>query len=677
MWLGNLGAYSLQLLVLVGVAGVLPVALRLRLPRALLTYWQLTLAACLLLPALEPWRHEQVASVTSAAPVVVVTGAHPAAPAPRPFPARQAVAVTLAAGFAARLLWLAIGLGRLGAYRRRARPLETLPEPLAEMQDRLGVYPEVRVSEEVRSPVTFGLRRPVLLLPSRFLEMEAGPQTAIACHELMHVRRRDWAWTIFEELVRAVLWFHPAIWWLLGRIQLAREQVVDAEVIELTQARRHYLEALLEVANVPRPAVAALAPLFLRKRHFAQRVALILKEVSMSRLRLILSLTVMAAGVALASGLAARAFPLEGAPEFVASEDTTGGGSGQEASPPTTAQKIRVGGSAQQKKLIHQVPPVYPPLAKQARIQGTVRLTAIIGKDGTVQDVQLVSGHPLLVPAAMEAVRQWRYEPTLLNGEPVEVITQIDVNFTLSGAGPGEAVATAAGVVSEAPAARPFASIGPEKGVRRIQVPAADQEEKLIYKAGPVYPPLAQQAGVRGTVTCRILIAADGAVKAVQPARGHPLLIPPVIEAVKQYRYRSTTVDGQPAEVVTEVEVKVPAGELPAAAAVPDVESPGDVYKVGPGVTSPKLIRKTEPQYTEEARDAKLEGTVILTVEVWPDGKIHNAQVKKGLGKGLEEKALEAVEQWEFRPATKDGQPVKVRATIETNFRLMDNPPAK
>jgi protein TonB len=95
-------------------------------------------------------------------------------------------------------------------------------------------------------------------------------------------------------------------------------------------------------------------------------------------------------------------------------------------------QRIKVGGNVQQANLIRKVTPVYPPLAKQARIQGTVRFTAIISRDGTIQNLQLVSGHPLLVPAAQEAVKQWVYRPTLLNGEPVEVITQIDVNFTLS-----------------------------------------------------------------------------------------------------------------------------------------------------------------------------------------------------------------------------------------------------
>jgi protein TonB len=95
-------------------------------------------------------------------------------------------------------------------------------------------------------------------------------------------------------------------------------------------------------------------------------------------------------------------------------------------------ERIRVGGGVQSYNLINRVIPLYPPLAKQARIQGTVRFTALIGADGSVVSLQLVSGHPLLVEAAKDAVAQWQYKPTLLNGSPAEVITQIDVNFTLS-----------------------------------------------------------------------------------------------------------------------------------------------------------------------------------------------------------------------------------------------------
>ncbi|MGE5489112.1 MAG: energy transducer TonB [bacterium] len=102
------------------------------------------------------------------------------------------------------------------------------------------------------------------------------------------------------------------------------------------------------------------------------------------------------------------------------------------AEKPKVVQRIRIGGNVQQAKLVRQVKPAYPPLAKQARIQGVVRFTAIIARDGTISNLQLVSGHPLLVPAAQAAVSQWVYQPTLLNGEPVEVITQIDVDFKLS-----------------------------------------------------------------------------------------------------------------------------------------------------------------------------------------------------------------------------------------------------
>ncbi len=108
------------------------------------------------------------------------------------------------------------------------------------------------------------------------------------------------------------------------------------------------------------------------------------------------------------------------------------GGVGSGPAPPKEPLKrIRVGGQVQQANLISQIKPIYPQLARQARISGTVRLQAVIAKDGTVQELQVLSGHPLLVQAALDAVRQWRYKPTLLNNEPVDVITTVDVNFVL------------------------------------------------------------------------------------------------------------------------------------------------------------------------------------------------------------------------------------------------------
>jgi len=105
----------------------------------------------------------------------------------------------------------------------------------------------------------------------------------------------------------------------------------------------------------------------------------------------------------------------------------------KESAPPATGgpQRIRVGSGVQAANLVTKVDPIYPPLAEQARIQGVVRFSVTIGKDGRPANIQLVSGHPLLVNAAKDALQQWIYKPTLLNGEPVEVLTKADVHFTL------------------------------------------------------------------------------------------------------------------------------------------------------------------------------------------------------------------------------------------------------
>jgi protein TonB len=98
-----------------------------------------------------------------------------------------------------------------------------------------------------------------------------------------------------------------------------------------------------------------------------------------------------------------------------------------------TPKRITVSQGVTTGLLVRKVQPNYPPLAKQARIQGAVVLQAVIGKDGSIQNLRAVSGHPMLIQSAIDAVRQWKYKPYFLNGEPVEVDTQVTVNFTLAG----------------------------------------------------------------------------------------------------------------------------------------------------------------------------------------------------------------------------------------------------
>ena len=101
--------------------------------------------------------------------------------------------------------------------------------------------------------------------------------------------------------------------------------------------------------------------------------------------------------------------------------------------PPPPPERVRVGGQVQAANLINSPRPAYPALARQARIQGKVLLEAVISKEGTIEELKVVSGHPLLIQSALDAVKQWRYRPTMLNGVSVEVVTTIEVNFTLGG----------------------------------------------------------------------------------------------------------------------------------------------------------------------------------------------------------------------------------------------------
>jgi TonB family protein len=98
---------------------------------------------------------------------------------------------------------------------------------------------------------------------------------------------------------------------------------------------------------------------------------------------------------------------------------------------------------------------------------------------------------------------------------------------------------------------------------------------------------------------------------------------------------------------------------------------PAGVYRIADGTTAPKVLSKVEPEYTDAAKASGLEGTSIVSVEIWPDGRAHNPQVLRPLGLGLDENGIDAISQWQFDPGTKEGQAVKVLATIEINFRLL------
>ena len=177
-------------------------------------------------------------------------------------------------------------------------------------------------------------------------------------------------------------WFHPGVWWLLNRIQLSREQAVDYEVVRLTGNKQPYLDSLLEFARAQGRPRAVPAPLFLKESHLVQRVALLLKEVSMSRSRLAVSMISIFLLLIRDRLSGCRVVPFDrGAPGSRRNRD-----SGAEVRAPRTTP-IQVAGDIQESKLIFRVEPIYPEEANRLGLNGIVKLRVTINEEGQVYGI--------------------------------------------------------------------------------------------------------------------------------------------------------------------------------------------------------------------------------------------------------------------------------------------------
>lgn len=626
--LDNVMAWSAQVGVLVAVGAL--AALMLSDHRVRLIFWQGILAVALLLPALEPWHQpivestESVSIAASAAPVIVN---HPSAW--RVTWRREYLLLLIAGGAALRFLWIGAGLVRLRRHRLDARMLTTPPVPFSN--------PRVRwfISTTVGGPVTFGFLSPTILLPARVAELPEDLREAIAHHELAHVRRRDWVFVLLEESIRSALWFHPAIWFVLSRIQLAREQVVDAEVVGLTRDRVRYLDALVAVAAQRLLPDVAPAPLFLKKRQLAVRVAAVLKETRMSKSRMFVSFTTVCSAALIAARLAVWMFPMQAPAQTPAHE---------RASSVADGPGVVVEAGA---KIQHRSPVFFP----SGAASGTVIVESTVNSKGEVTDAHVVSGPEELRSAALSSVLGWHFStegglpPTVqstirfesapraattaaapvprvtypslksittsgisddlaekvrgLNlpvhvGEPFtaddfahvraavkeldeHLITVLrtngsDVTLTImlppagitGGIGGGIAGGITGGIAGGVPGALaegvsatiPAAQFpAPANGVQRLRVGGNVESSNLIKKVTPLYPPVAKQARIQGTVRFTALIDREGNIADLQLISGHPLLVPSAQDAVKQWQYRPTLLNGEAAEVITQIDV--------------------------------------------------------------------------------------------------------------------------
>jgi TonB family protein len=268
-----------------------------------------------------------------------------------------------------------------------------------------------------------------VLLPESFARLGEAEQKAVACHELLHVMRRDsWA-LLLEEGARAFLWAQPAAWAVLSGISLSREQAVDRAAVESTGDRRAYLRALAVLARLSQESPAAALP-FHTRSHLVRRVAHLTKEVPMSRTRISLATAIAAASLLLVGAAGAAAFPFGADPQPPADKAAPAKGSSVAAD---NSDVLKVGGDVKEPVELSRAQPVYPEEARKNGIQGIVKLSAVIDAKGTVTKVEPIeSPDPTLAAAAVDAVKKWTYKPATLKGKPVKVIMTVTVNFRLA-----------------------------------------------------------------------------------------------------------------------------------------------------------------------------------------------------------------------------------------------------
>jgi protein TonB len=396
----------------------------------------------------------------------------------------------------------------------------------------------------------------------------------VLCHELFHVRRRDWLWVVAEEIVRAVLWFHPAVLWLISRVRLAREEVVDELTVLATAQRRTYMEALLTFADSRTRTPAAA---FVRRRDLFRRMLMISKAAVMSSRRVVFSSAAMAMMVVTGCWLAVSTFPLTQVLQAqgrargpVAVTDVNQPGPVERQAKPITPENPIP-------RRTFSVPPQNPTVDNAGVVFVTVRV--VIDRQGRVAEARNAGGGviggrrgspPSVAPpndaflkAAIDAVRQWQYDP------PANGPLAFDVSFSFRpgaepqlvahGGGPGTIrfsspsgpSAVVGGVVGGVPSVPPPPPPPPPPGLENpVRIGGNMRPPQKVKHVEPEYPAIAQSARVQGVVIVEVIIDRDGRVGYARILRSIPLLDQAALDAVRQWEFTPTLMNGSPVPVI-------------------------------------------------------------------------------------------------------------------------------
>jgi TonB family protein len=363
----------------------------------------------------------------------------------------------------------------------------------------------------------------------------------------------------------------------------------------------------------------------------------------------------------------------------------------QTASP---QQPVRVGGNIPPPVKTKDVKPVYPPEAQAGRISGVVVLEVTIGSDGRVQDARVVRSIPLLDAAALSAVRQWEFTPTIVGGTASPVVMVVTVAFNLDASAP---------IRPPLPAPRPSAgaivltTANGQDGARsvfEITIDRAAAQPRWV-PLGATEPPLTIATAEKAAETwllagspevATLVLSGVSLFRTAARSLGQPppecwyyrLTFDRMVDGQRVFGGADLTavvlLDGSIVEPRRESAAAASVAAPPAAAPTPPAAGPDadGVYAAGNGVTFPRPLRNLKPQYTPEAMQRKIQGTVLIEVLVNPDGTPANPRIIRSLDPeyGLDNEAIRTVMQSRFNPGTRQGVPVPVRVTVEMTFTL-------
>ena len=669
---GNLFAWACQVGLIAIVAACMLSLFRVDAPSLRYAWWRLVLVVCLLLPAVQPWRviempppaPEPMSAGELALGGSAVSGESAAPQKNRPetsdsrvlWPAM--IAIALVAGAVLRLAWLGAGLLRLRGLRQageRAAPCDGHDE-LAKL---IEAGAEIRYVHVIGQPVTFGLRRPVVLLPDTLRTLPDSVQRAILAHELWHVRRRDWIWILTEEVLRALLWFHPAISFVISRVQSAREEVVDELTVLLTNSRRSYLEALLAFAD--KPALFAAAP-FARRRHLFQRMLLISREGVMSSKRIVMSGAAMSMALVGTISAGAASFPLTVTPQpqttvAAATPQQSALQAGTGIDPAVSGTTLAQNPPRDPKPVPPPPPPAPPMRAGSSEAELKKALAAAPGASVTLyyelSRLQERRGANAEAEATLQAGRRAFPGHDGIVGQLTQFYLRTDsfdkaiaVLEDAAAADPSNPAGHHRVATFYEEKVRKSPDLSPTEKLTYIQAAIAAEDRALTYNPefidALVYKNilLRHQANLETNTDRRALLLAEADTlrnRAIELRKG---------QASTQV---TRTLIGQSTTPVTI-----------------DGQAP---VRIGGSIKPPVKVRDVRPVYPPEAQEGRVQGVVIIEATIDGSGRVRNAKVLRSIPM-LDQAAVDAVMQWEFTPTLLNDAPVPVIMTVTVNFTM-------